>query len=237
MYRSFAVLGMALLAGFLLGAPSQGEESHEDLTLLFVQTARDVALEGDTLTLKGVGKATLFFSDRPERVAGHMDNQAFVDSWGEGADSFASDPPNGTLSVLSDEDVQNVVVELSQPKLVGDDLSYTVKVINGKMPAKAGPSSLFIDIIGMPLTPLSYAGVARRAYRRRIVFGGAAMAAAAGVAAAPPSTTVVVQQPAAAKPSGDSTVQKMQELQDMYDQGLINEAEYNQKKQALLNDM
>jgi hypothetical protein len=26
--------------------------------------------------------------------------------------------------------------------------------------------SIFIDIIGMPLTPLSYAGVARRGFRR-----------------------------------------------------------------------
>jgi hypothetical protein len=29
--------------------------------------------------------------------------------------------------------------------------------------------SVFIDVIGMPLTPLSYAGVARRTYRRAVL--------------------------------------------------------------------
>jgi hypothetical protein len=34
------------------------------------------------------------------------------------------------------------------------------------MPTKAVNMLVFIDIIGMPLSPLSYAGVARRGYRR-----------------------------------------------------------------------
>jgi hypothetical protein len=34
------------------------------------------------------------------------------------------------------------------------------------MPAAGTDVSVFIDIIGMPLTPLSYAAVARRTYRR-----------------------------------------------------------------------
>jgi hypothetical protein len=34
--------------------------------------------------------------------------------------------------------------------------------------------------IGRPLTPMSYAGVARRTTRRAVVYGGAAAAAAAG---------------------------------------------------------
>ena len=34
------------------------------------------------------------------------------------------------------------------------------------MPVKGADVSIFIDIIGMPLTPLSYAGVARRGFRR-----------------------------------------------------------------------
>lgn len=31
-------------------------------------------------------------------------------------------------------------------------------------------ASLFIDVIGMPLTPLSYAGAARRTTRRAIIY-------------------------------------------------------------------
>jgi hypothetical protein len=34
------------------------------------------------------------------------------------------------------------------------------------MPAKGADVSVFIDIIGMPRTPFSYAGVRRRTYRR-----------------------------------------------------------------------
>jgi hypothetical protein len=64
-------------------------------------------------------------------------------------------------------------------------------------------------IIGMPFTPMSYAGVARRT-TRRVVATEAAVATTAAVAAAskppppPPSTTVVVvpPSPAAPAPSG-----------------------------------
>jgi hypothetical protein len=45
----------------------------------------------------------------------------------------------------------------------GDKLSYDVKILQGEMPAKGADVSVFIDIIGMPLTPVSYAGAARRA--------------------------------------------------------------------------
>jgi hypothetical protein len=58
------------------------------------------------------------------------------------------------------------VAVLQDPALQGDNLIYTVKVVQGDMPATGSDVSVFIDIIGMPLTPLSFAGVARRNYRR-----------------------------------------------------------------------
>jgi hypothetical protein len=39
-------------------------------------------------------------------------------------------------------------------------------LLEGKIPVSAGLESLFIDVIGMPLTPYSYPGAARRAWRR-----------------------------------------------------------------------
>lgn len=45
-------------------------------------------------------------------------------------------------------------------------LTYDAKVLEGATSVKGGECSLFIDIIGCPLTPCSYAGVARRVYRR-----------------------------------------------------------------------
>lgn len=50
--------------------------------------------------------------------------------------------------------------------LVGDDLTYGVKILQGDVPTKATDVSVFIDTIGRPLTPFSCAGVARRTYRR-----------------------------------------------------------------------
>ena len=48
--------------------------------------------------------------------------------------------------------------------LAGDQMTYDVTVTQGNLPANVNGASLFIDIIGMPLTPISYAGAARRAY-------------------------------------------------------------------------
>jgi hypothetical protein len=62
--------------------------------LLFVQSAEGVVFEGETLTLKGVSPAVVFFSDRPQRSAGHVDLPGFLKAWNEGTDSFAEDPPN-----------------------------------------------------------------------------------------------------------------------------------------------
>jgi hypothetical protein len=54
--------------------------------------------------------------------------------------------------------------------LNGNDLTYSVKVVDGDMPERGSDVSVFIDIIGMPLTPLSYAGVARRSFRRAALY-------------------------------------------------------------------
>jgi len=103
------------------------------------------------------------FSDRPERIAGHMATARFVPFWGEGKDSFLKDPPNATLSFLENKELADAVVVLRDPTLEGEDLSYKVEILEGEIPASAGMASLFIDIIGMPRTPLSFAGVGRRA--------------------------------------------------------------------------
>ena len=67
---------------------------------MFVQTARGITSDGATLTLRDVTPATLFFSDRPQRVVGHMTTADFVELWGEGDNSFEADPPNAVLSFV-----------------------------------------------------------------------------------------------------------------------------------------
>jgi hypothetical protein len=139
---------------------------------LFVQTAKSMSYDPATqqLTLIDASPTTLFFSDRPERIAGNMTTERFIPFWSTGTDSFLSDPPNADLSILEDGTLTQVVVVLQDPTLEDGNLTYTVEIVDGEMPATGNNPSLFIDVIGMPLTPVSYAGVARRTYRRAVLY-------------------------------------------------------------------
>jgi hypothetical protein len=140
----------------------------EAINAMFVQTAATVEHAYGRIILHGVAPATLYFSDRPERVVGHLDTATFVDIWGEGDDSFARDPPNAVLAFVGQGGVipEDVVIEIRDPTLRGDDLSYAATVLDGWLPTRAGGCTLFIDPIGHPLSPLSVAGMQRRAIRR-----------------------------------------------------------------------
>jgi hypothetical protein len=163
--------GAGIAAAMLAAGAATGQDSGAEADFLFVQTAKAMAFDADQkrLTLRGVSPVTLFFSDRPERVAGNM-TAAFVPFWSHGADSFLSDPPNADLSILEDGALRQTVVVLHDPVLEGEDLHYTVEVVDGDMPVLGEAVSVFIDVIGMPLTPLSYAGVARRSFRRAALY-------------------------------------------------------------------
>jgi len=140
----------------------------ENIEALFVQSAHGLTSSNDSVTLHGLAHATLFFADRPQRVVGHMHTRKFVDQWGEGEDSFAEDPPNAVVSFLEDGDTipEEVTLTIRDPQLDGNTLTYKVDVLDGTLPAKAGPCSLFIDPVGRPLSPMSVAGVRRRQRRR-----------------------------------------------------------------------
>jgi hypothetical protein len=138
----------------------------DEIEALFVQTAHKMSYENGKLTLHTVAPTTLFFSDRPDRVTGHITSEEFVDSWDKGPDSFKSNPPNAVLSVFHSSGVSDIVVELQQPDLSGTTLAYNVEILDGEMPATGGPSALFIDVIGRPLSPVSVAGMHRRERRR-----------------------------------------------------------------------
>lgn len=169
--RRQVLAGTAAVAA-ALGVAARARAQGASADFLFVQTAGSMAFDADQnrLTLNGVSPVTVFFSDRPERIAGNMATAAFVPFWSEGADSFLSDPPNADLSIVEDGTLRQTVVVLRDPVLEGDALHYTVRILEGEMPVLGDAVSLFIDVIGMPLTPVSYAGVARRTYRRAVMY-------------------------------------------------------------------
>jgi hypothetical protein len=170
---------LATIKATLAQAP---QEPQKVADFLFVQTAKSILHDGSTgkLTLQGVAPVTLFFSDSPERIAGNMQTDTFVPFWISGKNSFLSVPPNADLSLLEGDKLLEFGVVLQDPALQGDSLSYTVKVLRSLMPSRNGETSsnldfmpdagdnitVFIDVIGMPLSMLSYPDVARGLYRR-----------------------------------------------------------------------
>lgn len=172
--RRQLIAGATGLTGALLvsGAASAQDSSGANADFLFVQTADSMAFEAgrNRLTLHDVGPTTLFFSDRPDRIAGNMTTESFVPFWSEGKDSFLSDPPNADISILENGTLRQTVVVLEDPVLENGDLHYTVKIIEGDMPIEGKNVSVFIDVIGMPLTPVSVAGARRRAFRRAALY-------------------------------------------------------------------
>ncbi len=138
----------------------------KEIEALYVQSAHGMTYEDGVLTMQGLTPTTILFSDRPDRITGHIPSEEFFDSWGEGDNSFADDPPNAVLSIFTEDEINDVVVVLSDPALDGDQMSYSVDILDGEMPTSGGASSLFIDSVGRPLTPVSVAGVHRRGRRR-----------------------------------------------------------------------
>ncbi len=152
----------------MTASPSTTPEDAVILEEMFVQTARRVISDQTTLTLQDVSPSTLYFSDRPERVVGHLTNEQFVEQWSEGPNSFLEDPPNAVLSYVGTaaDTPSDAVVILRDPVAEGTTLRYSIEVLEGSVPAESEAVTLFIDPLGRPLSPVSLAGMNRRDRRR-----------------------------------------------------------------------
>jgi hypothetical protein len=247
--RCMVLIVLATLSAFMAVRPGTAVSAEMKpliVNVLFVQNAEAVVFDKGTLTLKNVSPMTVFFSDRPVRIAGHFNTKdEFVPLWDEGKDSFLKDPPNATVSMYEKgrEQLEDVVVKLSKPRLEGKDLTYDITVIEGKAPKMGGACSVFIDIIGLPFTPLSFAGVARRTAYRTVMWDDAATSAAATAAMAAHPTNVTVNETVSPPPAPAVTnsqaeaVARLKELKSLQKQGLITEAQYQEESQKLLNQI
>ena len=105
---------------------AEAKEEKEKPQLMFVQTAEDLKANDKTLRLVNVGQQTLYFSDRPVRIAGHITLPAYMEEWtaSAGKDNFSNDPPNATVSVYEGGKAENTlaVIEISHPVIAGKDL-------------------------------------------------------------------------------------------------------------------
>lgn len=264
--RTFAVCPVAILlavtaspqAGFAQ-TPAAGDQQ---IQLLFVQNGTSVVFDKDkgTLRLKNVMPSTLFFSDRPVRLAGHVHTKAeFLPMWGETADSFVKDPPNATVSILEagKPDLMNVVVKLQKPRMEGNDLIYNITVLEGTPPQTGGATALFIDVLGFwrrNIARVAFVDTMASSAKASQAAAGAATQANAAVAQAdaaaaqasaaaaqakpvtPPTPAPTVKTPPA-KPVLTPAEQKLAELKSMLNQGFITQAQYQQASQKVINEM
>jgi hypothetical protein len=166
-----AVTG-AMLARSRAMAHDEGTPSPmagDDTAYLFVQSGfesgiLDQATEGIQswmLTLQGAPAQTVFFSDRPERIAGAVATERFL----ELLDFSPEDPPNAALVVETDAGTDVIILELTDPvyDAAAGTLTYITKILDADQleksgygfevdplgpdnyPAEFGAASLFID--------------------------------------------------------------------------------------------
>ncbi|MCA3560115.1 MAG: hypothetical protein IOC82_03675 [Aestuariivirga sp.] len=152
--RGLMGLSVAAAAAALAAArPARAEDAKP--MLMFVQLSGGVKVDeaAKTVRLVNVTPHTLYFADRPERLAGHIRMDAYLEEWTSkaGKDNFAADPPNAALSVYEEGQSNNTlaIVEILDPRMDGKDLVYTYKLVSGKPPATGGETALFIDWIGV----------------------------------------------------------------------------------------
>lgn len=142
---ALAVAGLSARAETPAPPPTTGLQPMPAANWLFAQTGSGFTSDGKTLTITGVSSQTLMFSDRPERMTADAPTAKFVSFWTEGKDSFEKDPPNASVSFTADGKPDLAVVELTNPRIDGDTLTYTIKTLEGSLPEKGGDISLFID--------------------------------------------------------------------------------------------
>ena len=161
--RTGAVLLVAVAMVFVAGgsraaapaAPAPSAPAATAPQFMFVQIAEDLKVDpvASTIRLRNVGQQTIYFSDRPVRMAGHIKMAEYLWQWtpAAGKNNLSADPPNATLSVYEPGQADNkvAILTISNPKVDGTDLVYNYKIVEGKIPTNGGATSLFIDMVGV----------------------------------------------------------------------------------------
>lgn len=154
-HQAFLLAAVMLSMAVCVATFTASAAASETPQYMFVQIAENVKVDtaAKTFRLVNVNQQTVYFSDRPVRIAGHLKMADYLKEWTAkaGKDNFGEDPPNAVLSVYEPGQPDNtaVVVEINHPKIDGSDLIYSYKLIEGSLPAGGGATSLFIDWIGV----------------------------------------------------------------------------------------
>ena len=222
------------IATLLTASQAQSEQTtpvadEADVSWLYVVNATGGSFDGTTITLHDVPPA-LMFSDRPNRIYGHMTLSELLPMVKDGPDSFVVNPPNAVLSTFREGELPTeATVTMFDAGIDGASLSFTVKVLDGSIPATFGPASLFVD-----------------SHHHHHVAGAVIVGSA--IANNNEPETVVVREPTyvytvdpapapIAAPAPATAQSRLADAQRMYEQGLITEGEYAKKREEILASM
>ncbi|MEM9761036.1 MAG: hypothetical protein AAF968_00760 [Pseudomonadota bacterium] len=136
---------LAFCAAITVPPASAAEDAEAAATLLFVEFAPSATMADGTLKLELSDDQIVWFSDRPQRVAGTMTTAVFLELWGEGDDSLQSDPPNAALVGRTDAREAAIVIAISDPRMIEGGVSYDYLVVEGEEHEWWADASLFID--------------------------------------------------------------------------------------------
>lgn len=144
---------MKAVEELFVDAGSQSKAEDDAPVFMFVHTADDFEadVEAKSLRLINVNPQVLYFSDRPDRIAGHLSMEKYLEEWTSVPDDFNDDPPNAALSVYEPGEADNAVavIEIENPVVDGNDIVYDYVVLEGSVPQNGGTTALFIDRIGI----------------------------------------------------------------------------------------
>jgi hypothetical protein len=145
--RAPAVLiALIILCVFTMAANAEHViDDSKNLRYQFVLSGDTGTVEDGKITLNGVPIVT-FNSLGAKRGDGHFFVKSFVDMWNNNAQMLEKDPPNGTLSVLSDKGSSGAVVELSEPSANLNSITFKVRILEGALPEEFGSYTLFLKL-------------------------------------------------------------------------------------------
>ena len=141
MYRLNMLLGVALIIGACSPMPetdSQSGAAELNSRILFALQG-NARLQNNQLTVEAAHVD--WFTDRPERYAGRMTTQAFVESWDRMG--FDNVPPNAFLAGA----ISDIVVVLETPEIAAHGVTFRVSdSLNGTTgTGELGSIAVFID--------------------------------------------------------------------------------------------
>jgi hypothetical protein len=205
-------------------------ENGSDVSWLYVVSATGGTFDGKTIALHEVPPA-LIFSDRPNRIWGHMTLSELLPMVKEGPDNFIVNPPNAVLSTFREGELPTeATVIMHDARIDGANMLFSVDVLDGSIPTTFGPASLFVD-----------------SHHGHHAAGAFIVGAAVGSAVADnnePETVVVREptyvytvDPAPAAPAPATAQSRLAEAQRLFEQGLITEDEYTRKREQILASM